>query len=412
MENNETPVVVVEQQEEKRRRSSMAIFLSVALVAVLGIGGTFAYLTYTTNQTPNRFTTDPNITADILEPTWTYGSEQSKTNKADATKTAQSPDGVYIPVKAGNMLPSYEVDKNPFIVNTSKNGAEEWVAMKLQFQKWNDGKVETEGQDYSGTWVNMNDKEVEALMACYGFLQADGSNASKAGLNNYDATNNATGNKLGTGWTQIVNKLYYDGTNAGTAGKANTSGAMYFYYSTAVKAETKAEVAAEKKYDGTTNTDIYNVIPSDKRTTALFTDIRFCETATQTQINTLMRALKGTTLTGTTDGFNTSAGSSLHPAWRVVVSGAAVAKTDKSGEAAADFIVDPSNASATALATGVNYKDLCDQMAQTDSSATNYTTEKPTTISGIRVNTGNTGIPEALKNLNTGNNPGVGAVSD
>ena len=67
----ENPYIVVEQKQEKKRRGALAILLAIAFCAILAIGSTFAYLTWTTNQTANRMTTNPKVTADLLEPAWT-----------------------------------------------------------------------------------------------------------------------------------------------------------------------------------------------------------------------------------------------------------------------------------------------------------------------------------------------------
>ncbi len=341
MENHE-PVIVIDQKESTKKRGALAIVLAIAFVAILGIGGTFAYLTWTTNQTPNRFTTDPTVTADVVEPAWT--------NAIDSTGTYKASDGTAVPKAADNMLPGTEVAKNPFVVNTSNNGSEEFAAIKLQFQKW---QVTSEGAT-TGSYVNMSDADVATLLKNYAFLQAAGSADSTAGLT------------LGTGWTQITDKNYFDGTNAGTAGSANTSGAMYFYYGTALKAETEAVAEAEST---TTNADTWN-ITSDYRTTPLFTHVRFIDTATQTNINALNKVLAGSA-------------KPADPGWRVVISGAAIQAT--SGKAASDFVD----------TTGTeNWKTLLDQLKNTTDADS---TAKPSAATGVRASKSplTTKIPEA-----------------
>ncbi len=382
------PYIVIEQKDEKKKRGALAIILAIAFVAILAIGGTFAYLTYTANQTPNRFTTDPNITADVLEPMWTNAIDTSASN------TYKASDGTAVPEKADNMMPGDEVAKNPFVVNTSKNGSDEYVALKLQFQKY----VQP-GENASATddgYVNMTSEEVDKLFAVYAF---GGTESAATGTKDTNA-----GWTTPTGWTQIV---YANDTAAGTtdgtseaikgvtAGKANSNGSMYFYYNSSIKAETKAQAEAEKAsttetgIDGegqptstTTYEDYWN-IDDEVRTSPLFTFVRYANGATQEKINALNNVLKGGK--GKSAGDTGSANYTTDPGWRVVISGAAI-------QATAD------NAAADHAKTGTteNWIDLLDANKTTDGSST---TSKPTAVSGVRTDSGvtspSTKIPEA-----------------
>ena len=316
-----TPYIVIEQKEDKKRRGTIAIVLAIAFVLILGVGGTYAYLTYTANQTPNRFTVDPNITADVLEPAWT--------NAAAETGHGTASDSTAIPAAADNMLPGSVVTKNPFVVNTSKNGSDEYAGLKVQFQKWN------------GTaYVNMSGTEVATLLSCYAFATDTTDEDTAAGFTN-----------LGDGWTQIVDAAA-DGTyGVTTEGTANSTGAMYFYNTSKIAAETAAEVDAE-----TTTGDTWS-IPDTKKTTSLFTYVRFVDKATQTQINAMNAILSPT-------------GSTIaDPGWRVLISGAAIQATDDNS--AAEFATD----------TSANWKTLLDANSTTDGSSTS---SKPTVASGVR----------------------------
>ncbi len=377
------PYIVIEQKDEKKKRGALAIILAIAFVAILAIGGTFAYLTYTANQTPNRFTTDPNITADVLEPMWTNAIDTSASN------TYKASDGTAVPEKADNMMPGDEVAKNPFVVNTSKNGSDEYVALKLQFQKY----VQP-GENASATddgYVNMTSEEVDKLFAVYAFggteSAATGTKDTNAGWTTPDE------------WTQIV---YASDTAAGTtdgsaeaakgvtAGKANSNGSMYFYYNSSIAAETTAQAQAEKasttitSADGdVTKAENYWNIDSSVRTSPLFTFVRYANGATQDKINALNNVLKGGA--GKSAGDTGSANYTTDPGWRVVISGAAI-------QATAD------NAAADHAKTGTteNWIDLLDANKTTDGSST---TSKPTTVSGVRTDSGVTSptskIPEA-----------------
>jgi predicted ribosomally synthesized peptide with SipW-like signal peptide len=344
---NQNPYIVIEQKEESKKRTWVAVVLAVAFVAILGIGGTFAYLTWTTNQTPNRFTTDPTITADLLEPTWTKGAKASATEAGqatpDETKVGKASDGEYIPIEADNMLPSSVVAKNPFVVNTSNNGADIYAGMKLQFQKW---VVDKEGG--TGQYVNMNAQEVGYLLSCYGFLDDEGDENSKAGIASTD-------NPLGEGWTQINRDMA--GDYGATEGTANNDGAMYFYNTEVIKAETSGEAGDEN-----TTSDYWN-IPSTKRTSSLFTHVRFINNAKQSDINRLNDVLKmGKGLSG--KNYATD------PGWRVVISGAAIQATD---DATADEFV--------ASTLQENWKTLLDANTLTTDPGDG---SKPTAPTGVR----------------------------
>ena len=370
------PYIVIEQKDEKKKRGALAIILAIAFVAILAIGGTFAYLTYTANQTPNRFTTDPNITADVLEPMWTNAIQADDTATDDVDEGVYASDGTAIPTAADNMLPGSVVAKNPFVVNTSKNGSNEYVGMKLQFQKFVKTTEDGSGDDGNGSYVNMNSSEVDKLLAVYAFntgtaTDATGTKSTAAGLKIGSATELGTNNN----WVQILTDNdtaagTTDGSEAGesnkvTAGKANSNGSMYFYNSATISAETAAEVTAESASDGYWN------VPSTKRSAPLFTYVRYINGATQENINALTTVL-------TTGANSTGKNYTTDPGWRVVISGAAIQAT--SDNTAADH---------AATAAAEKWTTLLDaNSVTTDTSSTS----KPTAASGVR--TGKD-IPEA-----------------
>ncbi len=375
------PYIVIEQKDEKKKRGALAIILAIAFVAILAIGGTFAYLTYTANQTPNRFTTDPNITADVLEPMWTNAIQTDDKTTDNVDEGVYASDGTAIPTAASNMMPGDEVAKNPFVVNTSKNGSDEYVALKLQFQKY--VQPGTNPSATADGYVNMTSEEVDKLFAVYAF---GGTESAATG----SSTTNA-GWTTPSGWTQIV---YADDTAAGTtdgtstgvtAGKANSNGSMYFYYDTKIAAETTAQAQAEKASTTTTGADgevtkaeNYWNIDSSVRTSPLFTFVRYANGATQDKINALNNVLKGGA--GKSAGDTGSVNYTTDPGWRVVISGAAIQATDANTAAS----------HATTNATE-KYTTLLDANSQTDGSST---TSKPTAASGVRTSS-SLGIPEA-----------------
>jgi len=79
----------------------------VALIAIIGIGATLAYFSFTTDQKTNKFTSDANLPGKITETEWQYGKDGWK-----------------------DYQPGSVTAKNPQIVNESKNTSA-YVAMKV-----------------------------------------------------------------------------------------------------------------------------------------------------------------------------------------------------------------------------------------------------------------------------------------
>jgi len=102
------------------KKKKTTIILSVALVVVIAIGVTLAYLATKTEEASNVFTFAENIRARLDEPNW---------DPEDAT----------------NLTPGYEVRKDPMITNLSDNGVDEYAALKLTFTD-GDGTKLTDGE--------------------------------------------------------------------------------------------------------------------------------------------------------------------------------------------------------------------------------------------------------------------------
>ncbi|MCL1799698.1 MAG: hypothetical protein FWG23_08200 [Eggerthellaceae bacterium] len=95
----------MEAKADKKRK---VVILSVVLAALLALGATFAYLSATTDQKENAFTFAENIKGKIDEPNW-------------------------VPEEGENLIPGYEVRKDPMITNVSENGVDEFVAIRTSF---------------------------------------------------------------------------------------------------------------------------------------------------------------------------------------------------------------------------------------------------------------------------------------
>ncbi len=424
----ENPYIVVEQKQEKKRRGALAILLAIAFCAILAIGSTFAYLTWTSNQTANRMTTNPNVTADLLEPMWSNALDTAGTESLASDNTV-------IPAAANNMVPGSVVAKNPFMVNTTKIGDEAtggedvYVGMKLQFQKWvataggtGTGTSHTE----TGTWVNMSGTEVAALMKVYAFTSDTTTATTAAGFN-------TTANALGQDWVQYVNgdSANTAVTPAATSAAANATGAMYFFNNEPLRAETASEASKETAKTSTEVTDVsrWNIpytkltnpvgkdnAPTNKATNCasseLFKYIRYVDGASQEDINTLNGILKKTKATdSTTNGetkteYASGENKTTDPGWRVVVSGAAIqaAYGDSAYvKKAADFM---------AKNSPENWTTLLDATSATDGSSE----QKPYKATGWRASNTNFqnialnneyikefGVPSASQIRNDGN---------
>ncbi|MEG2726109.1 MAG: hypothetical protein RR917_02490 [Eggerthellaceae bacterium] len=144
----------VSYQVEKlasRKTRSIAL-LSVALVALLAVGSTLAFLSMNTGTKNNVFTPTKGISAVLYECAWDGGSA--------ATPDPANPSGSELGVtKAKKLLPGVVAGKDPVIHNTNPAGGEgEYVGMRVTFQK----ASQTSGQPVA--WTNMSDIEVANLM--------------------------------------------------------------------------------------------------------------------------------------------------------------------------------------------------------------------------------------------------------
>lgn len=97
----------------KNKKLKVSI-ISLALVAVVGIGGTLAYLSTKTNEKTNTFTMGTGISGELVEPKW----------DEVGAKDAQ------------NFVPGRVIDKDPQVKNESPEGTvDAYVAVKLTYGK-------------------------------------------------------------------------------------------------------------------------------------------------------------------------------------------------------------------------------------------------------------------------------------
>lgn len=180
-------VVVIDQTSKKQHHSMITWVMAVAMVAVLGIGGTFAYLTFTTNAVSNDLSTTTGLKAQVVEEKW---------NQAGGADSAT------------HMAPGDVVAKDPQVWNTSDND-KAFAAMELTFQK----KVD-------GAWADMSAEDVTKLLAVYSVYAGDETPTAQAA----DVAINS--NK----WTKIVDANY-----------TTNSAKRYYYYNDVVDTNAKTE---------------------------------------------------------------------------------------------------------------------------------------------------------------------------
>lgn len=135
-----------------KKKKTTSILLA-ALMGVLVIGGTLAYMTTQTAEVTNNFTFKGNISATLTEPTW------------EAALAADSNYGK-------NLIPGAELTKDPTVTNTCD--VDEYVALRVQFQAGGTGALLSEA-DYNRL---MNDIEIDWNTTDWELISTDAANAT------------------------------------------------------------------------------------------------------------------------------------------------------------------------------------------------------------------------------------------
>ena len=100
----------------KSKKKLLTAVLSTALVAVVAVGTTFAYLTANSGEIRNAFSFSDNIRGELTEPNW----DEDTSGK--------------------DLAPGQTIWKDPMITNTSANGLDEYAAIRVVFRD-GDGDV-------------------------------------------------------------------------------------------------------------------------------------------------------------------------------------------------------------------------------------------------------------------------------
>lgn len=372
--NNDDAVVVIDQHACNRKGASSAFMMALLLVAMLGVASTFAFLTYTGNATPNRFTVDEFLSADLLEPQWTNAALSDNGVSEDATSETEidstkvlyyGVDGIAVPKASTLQTPGSYVAKNPFVMNTSvRPGGYGFAGIKVQFKKVN----------AEGKYVNMTGDEVKALLSCYyiGNLATSTDNTTTATTaETKPGFADGTNSQLGTGWHQLLGSTE-DGTvnyGATTAGTASATGAMYFINASRLKAYSWDH--DEVKEDAESDTWGY-ATDNTYATTPLFQTIRYSDEATQTAINALRKALDP-------EDAVTKAG--YVPGWKMVVSCGLVQSND---EKDVSTILNSDGSVSNSTIFFKSLKNVMDANKDVNLKDGVSMATKPTTASGIR----------------------------
>ena len=140
-----------------KKKNFLSILLSLALVAVIGVGATLAYLTDNTQTVNNKFTFDDiEIT---LKENASVPAEQSyliRENKEGTVACTETIEGSDVGVVYSDILPGATVEKNPYIT-VSESNAHAYVyayvtgvAAPLSVT-WSDGWTVVEDTGLAGT---------------------------------------------------------------------------------------------------------------------------------------------------------------------------------------------------------------------------------------------------------------------
>ena len=175
----------------KRKKLGKAILI-VSLVAVLLVGGTWAYLNAKTNVKLNPFTFTEGLSALLLEPKWDGDTTGNDVNDLG------TPTGQLGKTLAQNLVPDVNVPKNPQVKNTCD--VAEYIGVRLTFQTKNT----------SGTTVTMTQAQYTLLMSLIDIQYG----ASAPFTSGYNPDWPMLG---GTARTTPVHAVYYRFASAGVA---------------------------------------------------------------------------------------------------------------------------------------------------------------------------------------------------
>lgn len=187
----------MKEKKNKGARKVLLVAISVALVAVISVGSTLAYLTARSNTKTNTFTASGNITGEVLEPNADFD-------------------------KFDDWVPGETIPKNPMIDNDTKEYSI-WVGAKLSFQIDIGNGYETVPYSTFARYVTLNGLAGDGWTAfdnaksdgnLYYYynsaLAADGGDSTEKNYNSSDAKGGSTGNSTADNTNAIFNSVTPD----------------------------------------------------------------------------------------------------------------------------------------------------------------------------------------------------------
>ena len=137
------------EMKQKKSRNKLKFFAAIALIAILSLGGTMAYMT-DYEAAKNKFTVGK-VDFNLYESKWDGElPDGSYATPSDATPSDASPSNALGIKQAENMYAGMEIPKNPAIKNNSKNDAYLRMTVKIPVDSViiadDDGFLENDGE--------------------------------------------------------------------------------------------------------------------------------------------------------------------------------------------------------------------------------------------------------------------------
>lgn len=131
-----------------KKKKAVKIITALAIVTILGIGGTLAYLNSITNTATNTFASDKSISLQLREDKWDgYTFDDAETQDGQGVKPGLPPAAVEMLgfTQAARYTPGQVIPKNPIVKNNghTENGVPIYTALKVTYYSVSEGGTET-----------------------------------------------------------------------------------------------------------------------------------------------------------------------------------------------------------------------------------------------------------------------------
>lgn len=183
------------------KKKQIGILVSIAVIAIVAIGFTLAFLHSTTETKTNAFSSNKNISIQLREPAWdgydfdeyvnNDGATDPKGDKAKPNYEGSTPLGV---IEAQRYVPGETIYKDPTVKNNGdSNGVPAYVAIKVQYFKYDEEGKEVQlsynefkqaflaenGIEFSNQWSDITANNSNSQVYLYG--SADQAKALEVG---------------------------------------------------------------------------------------------------------------------------------------------------------------------------------------------------------------------------------------